>query len=431
MSSIPHSKIHIPILLSFHELELIINEQLGEQLYEDQSMDDGDNIMASAKKQGAIQIAIHHRQIRYSVPLALWIKRRIALSDIEAEGIVELQFSTDLTIKSDWNLEGKTRLEGYKWLQKPLMKLGALDMPVRMLADQLLSRRAERITAAIDQKLHENLKLREQVIKVWDKLAEPILVHKAFQLWLSLQPESISMAPLTSDGETIRSAINISTLASLVMSRHPQRKALPALPPFSETRFSEETSQLYLRIGLPYTDATALARQFLQGKTFEQAGHEVELRDVQIDGDGSKLMLQLQLSGDYDGELDLTAEPVFDKVLQQVSFEALDFSLNTDNLLHKGIGWLLKKSMMSKIQEKLIVPIEAPLKELHDTINEKLEQFEVAPEIFLKGRLHQLDVQRIYLRPNAIRLEVLATADIQLLVQGLSRTTFEAIKMKM
>ncbi|MEK7254359.1 MAG: DUF4403 family protein, partial [Bacteroidota bacterium] len=97
------SVIHIPIKIYKSELQQSINQQLGDVLYEDKNLSD-DGLMLKATRRENVTLEIDNQQIKYRVPLNLWVKKDLTLTDVEAEDSLALEFSTRYNIKPDWSL---------------------------------------------------------------------------------------------------------------------------------------------------------------------------------------------------------------------------------------------------------------------------------------------------------------------------------------
>ena len=105
------SYLNIPIKISLKSLEQSINNQLEGIIYEDKDMQDGDNMMVRAEKKEDIKLSVDSQSIKYKLPLGLWIKYDIGISNVEADGDIALDFKTSFKITEDWKVETITEVE--------------------------------------------------------------------------------------------------------------------------------------------------------------------------------------------------------------------------------------------------------------------------------------------------------------------------------
>src|SRR5690606_20227519 len=94
------SILNLPIKLSKTELEKTINHQLGETIYEDNDFSDG--LLIKATRQSDITLQIAEQKVSYKVPINLWVKKDVVITNVNAEGSLILEFETAYNIKPDW-----------------------------------------------------------------------------------------------------------------------------------------------------------------------------------------------------------------------------------------------------------------------------------------------------------------------------------------
>ena len=78
------SKLNIPLNIDRWELEQSINKKIVGALYEDYSYtdNDNDNLMVKVLKTQDIRIGFYGQQINYTVPLNIWLKKKVAFTEL-------------------------------------------------------------------------------------------------------------------------------------------------------------------------------------------------------------------------------------------------------------------------------------------------------------------------------------------------------------
>ena len=159
------SQVNIPLNIDRWELEQSINKKVTGILYEDYSYEDNnnDNLMVKAMKSSDIKIGFFGQQINYIVPLSIWVKKKIAFTELEGTGDIIIKFVTDFSVKDDWSLETKTHVESYQWTKTPMLKTMGVEVPVKYIADIVLDKSKGKLAAAIDEQVKKTLNLQKNI----------------------------------------------------------------------------------------------------------------------------------------------------------------------------------------------------------------------------------------------------------------------------
>ena len=414
------SSLNIPVKVSLKELENSINQQMNGIIYEDKDMKDGDNMMVRAEKREMIKLSVDSQMIKYTVPLGLWIKYDVGISNVEADGDIALDFKTSFRITEDWQVETLTELEDYEWLKRPRVKMGAFSLPVGSIANLILSRSRTQITESIDGMVADNFKLRELVDDAWKKMFEPFLVSEDYNTWLIVNPQRIAMTELLLTQDTISSTIVVESEPEVLLGVNaPQNKDVKILPPFKYSEKAAEDFEIYLRTAVTYTEAERLAKDQLVGETFSQGNRSVTIENLELYGNGENLVVNTQLTGSYNGNVYLTGKPFYNRRKNAIDIKDLKFTLETRNFLLKSAGWLLKSTIKKKIQENMDFLLDYNLTEMKEQFQEQLKEYKVTEGVILNGNLEELDIENAYLAPESMKVELILKGKINVLVKGL------------
>jgi len=180
-------------------------------------------------------------------------------------------------------------------------------MPVQGIANMVLKRTKEDVCSAIDEQIKSSVDLRSMVDSLWQSLYQPMLLSE-------------------------------------------------------EYRSAESGFQLLIRADIPFAEAEKMANENLQGYTYEEGRRKVTVDSIHMRGQGNKLVVELDLSGSYQGKMHLTGKPEISPDSTAISFEKLDYRLETRNLLHKSAGWLLKGPIKKQISKSIDYYMEYYLK---------------------------------------------------------------------
>jgi hypothetical protein len=414
------SSIHIPLRIDVLELERSINEQISGMIYEDNDPNDGDKLALKVEKKDSITLTVSNNDLLYRVPINLWFKYNAGITYVTGTAELAIQFRTSFDIHPDWSVSTVTQIEDHQWLRKPKLQVGAINIPVGFIGDIVLNRSRATITASIDKMAKEQLNLRAQVEEAWRRMFDPILVAPAYNTWLVVNPQLITMTPLQMNVREITAAIMIESKPRIKIGSKPAAMPPTPLPPFKYTDATAGDFVVFLNAEVPYEEAERLAKEQLLGESFSSGGRSVTVENIELYGKGNTLIVNTQLSGSYKGSIYLEGRPYFNWRKNSIDVSDLNFTLETQSFLHKSAAWLLKSNLKRRIQENLDFFLAHNLKELETELQGQLNHFQVSPNIFLQGKLSELQIQNAYLAPEAIRVHIGLRGNVMVHVHGLN-----------
>lgn len=414
------SVINIPVRIDLLELEKSLNQQLNGVLYEDNDMNDGDKMMLRAEKAEDFTLRLEGQTIKYRVPVKIWVRYNAGFTNVEADGEIALNLNTDFSIDKDWNMETTTNIETYDWLQQPKLRLGGIKLPVRFIADIILKQSKKVITESIDQQVKDNFDLRNMVEGVWKQMFDPVLVAPEYNTWLLVNPQKIGMTPLVTNENIISSIISVESKPRISLGERPEPMKVAKLPTFAYRDTTNSDFVIRIRTDVPYEEAERLAKQELLGQTFSEGKRSVTIEDVELYGQGNKLIVNTKLTGSYNGSIYLTGRPYYDAKKNVVDIKDLDFTLETRNFLHKSAGWLLKGTLRKQIESNMNFLLDYNLEELKKQLQAQLKNYPITNGIYLNGELDELVIQDAFLAAEAIRVDIALRGRINVQVNGLN-----------
>ncbi len=414
------SVINIPVDVSLRDMERSLNRQVKGVVYEDRDLHDGDNMRIRAEKRQDIRLGIDSQLIKYRVPLALWIQYDLGISKVEAEGELSIDFKTAFSITEDWNIKTATQVIRYDWLRKPRLKMGVVNLPIGFIAGLVIENSKSSLARSIDELVQEQFGFREMVNEAWVKMYEPVLVSEAYNTWLTVNPQGIGMTPLEMKGDRIRGIIFVETKPQVNIGRPPGNMRPLPLPGFRPRRDSGDDFTIYVNTVISYEEAERIAKEQLLGETFSQGKRSVRVEDIELYGQGNKIIVNTVMSGSYNGSIYLVGKPFYNARKNTIEIESLDYELSTRNFLLKSAGWLLKSTMKNKIEENMNFLLDYNLQEMKAQFEEQLEEYKITEDIILKGELKGLAIQNAYLSPESIVVSLALSGRLNVNVKGLN-----------
>lgn len=415
------SYLNIPISIDVHSLEQSIDQDMDGILYEDKDIND-DGTMMRLEKQGAIDIVADTSKLTYQLPLKVWIKYDAGITYVEGEGLIKLDFLTKYAISPNWELETVTSIEEYEWIEKPKLRLAGLNFSVGFLGDLIVRNSRTPITRTIDAMVKQNLNLSERIKETWSQLQEPILVAEEYSTWLTVNPTDIGMTPIETKNRKISSTILIESKPAISVGPRPSPGANAYyLPPFkySDEKIDEEFA-LLVSAEISYEEAERLAKEEAAGETYDYGKRSFTVEDINLYGQEDQLVVDVLLSGSYNGNVYLMGRPVYDDRDNAVVIKDLKYTLKTKNVLFKTAGWLLKGTFKNKIEETLNFYLDYNLEAAKKQLKEQLSSYNVTNGVLLNGDLNELTITDAVLTPRGMKVDVLLTGKLNVLINGLN-----------
>lgn len=423
------STVNIPLDIDIKDLEKSINSQLKGLIYEDNDLNDndGDNLMLKVWKKENIILNMDGSVLSYQVPLKLWIKTGfkvekfgVEVSDYrEVDGAITLDFKTALDIDKNWNLKTNTRVVKHTWTQKPVLKLGFVDLPIKYIADRLLASNKKLLSETIDETIKESFNLKEYIADAWKMMHEPMEMSEDYKLWVRLAPENITMTPLFTKGNIIKSTISVRTISEVFMGAKPPKGKVTPLPPFALNRNPADDFSINLITEIPFKEAERMAKEYLLGETFASGKRSVTINDLSLYGQDGLLVVNTTMTGSYNGSIYVTGKPVYNTEKEQIEMDELDFELKTKNFLIKSANWLFHKGILNKMKSAMEFPMKEYIVDMKKMAEDQLKNNEIAEGMFLNGEVQDITIDDIQLTPNAIRVILNTKGKINLKVKGM------------
>ncbi|MBK7939575.1 MAG: DUF4403 family protein [Lewinellaceae bacterium] len=164
------STIAIPVNICMADILTSLNGRLaGKALFEDYSYTDNgnDGLMLTIWKSQDLTMFLSGNTIKYRLPLKLWMKKNLLVTDAEADAELALNMKTTFSINEDWSLSTQTEVEYHEWLSKPRLKTGIGDISVETLANLALNRSKKNISQTLDRFVSQQLTLKPYLQDAW------------------------------------------------------------------------------------------------------------------------------------------------------------------------------------------------------------------------------------------------------------------------
>lgn len=413
------SRLTIPINISIQDLAYRVNTVMPQVLYEDLSFSDNNNdgLMLKAVKSQDVTLHFSGNLIKYRIPLKLWMKQNLYVTDAEGTGELALNLKTSFSINPDWTLSTKTEVEFHEWISKPVLKTGLGNIGVEGIANLVLNSSKKTLAKTLDRTVSQQINLRPFVEEAWMALQEPVLLSEEFQMWVKTTPVSIGITPITTDWNYLKAKVSVETLNDVTFGAKPAFRQNTSLPYLTIINEAPDDFQVRIATDVPFSEAERLAKITLQGQEFSSGKKKVKIEDLQLWGSGDKVVVNAQLSGSFKGNIYFIGRPQVNMVKNQVEISDLDYHVDTRNFLLKSASWLFQGLIRKKMADAMAFPLEENLTDLKKSIQETLNHYEIDSGVLLTGQLDQIFVENTQVTPQGILVNLFGQGRVQVEVK--------------
>lgn len=323
------------------------------------------------KRIGEAELRPDHKSIHVYLPLNIQLKRPAGLFTVEGSGSINLHLVVDYDINSDLQLKAKSDLVSHEWLEKPVLEIGALNIPVETLVNMVINHHESIITAKIDASLKKISDLHHLLSEGLDKARESINNQDLKGNTFDLNLASLSLVePKLQSGVVrlhgfINPSISINTRNKLVTDRIGFN--------WIDEDVLKEDSSMQLDVELPYDLLKEELIDALQG--MEVGGKNFDVRSVEIQG-GQKLRINLTIDDPIKAQIFVQGSPIYNEIEGVLIMNDIDVKVNPANFIYKLTAPLVNKFIENKMSE--FFPLEVNQK-LGEVVRSKIPNEVVIP----------------------------------------------------
>jgi hypothetical protein len=421
------SVINVPMEIRTAVVEKMLNTQLNDTLYKNDTMTINGikPVKIRVFKYDTIKLALNGDELEYKVPLKIWLQFQFTVGAMglshteyqEVEAAIALKFRSRLFIKNDWKVVTMTKSDGYEWLSDPVIKVHFITIPVKPIVDMVLSKQQESFGTLVDKAVADLVDAKKLLQPLWNKMQIPIKISDEPLIWLKLSPLGIYMTQLEGKEGVIRSSVGIRSIAETYFNEAPLSDTSAPLPEFIVPGKVDSGFVINLYCEINYDNASAMMREYLQGRSFSSGKHEIVILDVNVYGIDGYAVVQLDLTGSYIGKIYVIGKVVYDTAKSIISIEDLEFDVKTSNALHKSAEWLFHDIVLSKVKPFLKFPMKESLLQSQLMVQKMLCNHQIASNVMISGSIDSLAVGGVRFTENAIQAVVLSRGSLILKVQ--------------
>ena len=324
----------------------------------------------------------------------------------------DVRLGTTLYWRSDWRLG--SRGTSLVTTLDDRCQVTVLNVDATPLVKRILDAQSEDLRREIDSLLPTVLDLHGAADSLWQVAQQPMALDSASTIWLTLSPESVSLAPVIGSASAISTALVLGARPRVTVGPKPDVGSQP-LPSLTLARRSRGI-HVPVEIELPFSDLSQKVTTLLSGET---AGKGMRVGDVKIWGVGDTAVVKLELEGKVNGSLYLLGRVNYDSTSRAVLLSDLRYTLASHDVMSRikatvGAGRI--KSAIDAATGKGHLAVGEQLDSLKSRLTQELNR-ELAPGVRLAGSVNDVRFSRMFTTQTAFVLRVVLDGEAVILVQ--------------
>lgn len=419
------SAIAMPITIQIKDIENQTNKLLKGLIYEDNNITD-DNYTVKVWKKVPITLINNGGKIETVLPLKALVKYRIGTNKlgIDIYNTKEINLDGKVTLSSEvalnnWKLQTKTELQSLDWIQSPTMLVAGKNVPITYFINPAIKLFKTKIERNIDEAIKKSMDFKSNVLDALETICIPKQINEEFNTWLQIAPIVLQSTAATLRNQSIEMTMGLKCNIETIVGAQPVSKfdrSKILLSPVSKINNEVEANIVAVS---KYADASQVINNNFRNQTFGDGGKKVTVKNVEIWHKDAKLVVALELNGSLNGTIYLVGLPTYNPQTKEITFEKLEYTLDTKNKLIKTASWLASGTILKKLQQNCKYSIKSNLEDAKKGLLQYLSNYAPMPGVFVNGTINDIDFQKIQLTNAAMVAFLKVTGNMNVTVDGM------------
>ena len=406
------STLSITVEASERDLSNNLNRIIPKELYKGSTTTRG--LTAVILRNGLISVSAADNYLYLTIPVSI----SLSYGMFEIPAITnKLKFRLNAKVTPDWKVNAEVYYLGLNDLLAENVGIGPISIKPRSIVDGATKPVQRILSDLISKKFNEQFPLKTQVAKIWASAQKPIQIDKGYNAWLQITPQDLLIYPFYAQHGIAKLNIGLKSFAELVVGPEPPARTPVPLPDLKLASGADKTFRVALNTDLFYKDLLNIALPLLLNKELGSDGKSIILKDLNLYGNGDRLIIKVEATGSLDGLFYLDCRPVFNPQTNVFSVEDVDFDMQSKSLLLNTADWFLHGTIRNKIQEKLNMDLTQRLTQVREMAGKALARFKLADNVFLTGNVKTIKLSDVMVQKEKISIQVNAEGETAIVFQ--------------
>lgn len=360
------------------------------------------DIKMTLSKPKPANVEIEGKSVLVVVPVGVNVTKNTFLANLNAKGVLEMSFITDIEIDSLWNVKTKTSLSHHRWVEKPKLSVGGLSIPIETISDGVIKKSKPMIEQSIDDSVNENFTLKTKMNETMTIFAQAFKVSPDINGWLTIKPELFQINKVINNKFSALGKINIKGLSQFTSYKPEVKPKSPKLPPVYWNENIPDSSVFRIVADIKTADINPMIKANLDGKTFKEGNKSITLSNIVTNCDYEYMRVVTDVAGSVNGMLIIKGKPKYNAAKNEFSIENIDIQLKTKNVIHKAAAWIAEGKIRSEMEKQLKFSINDFLVQAQKNIDDQLKTMNTKYDLEMRIGIGSADVESFELKPGQI-----------------------------
>lgn len=404
------STFNITVEVTEHDLASNLNRIIPKELYQGSATVSG--LTTSILRNGPIVVSAADNYLYVTLPVTI----SLHFGTFESPKIAnKLKFRMNAGISPDWKIKADVFYLGLSELLADRVGIGPVSIKPRNVVDGIIQPVQRILSDLVSQKLNEQYPLKAQITAVWNSAYKPILLDKTSSAWLRLTPRDVLMYPFYAQKGLAKINLGLTSFAELVVGPEPHEGTPLPLPALKLAQGADRTFHVILNTELFYKDVRSIALPLLLNRELGSDGKSIILKDLELYGNGDRLVIKVEATGSLEGLFFLHGRPVFNSQTNLFSVEDVDFEMETRDLLLQSADWFLHSTIRSSIQEKLNIDLTQRLTQVREMAGKAMERYKLGENLYLTGTVRTIQLSDVLVQQDRLLIQANAEGETTIL----------------
>ncbi|MBU8882697.1 DUF4403 family protein [Kaistella sp. DKR-2] len=422
------SSVTMPVKIPLSEIGNVINNSVKNLIFEDNSYTDNNNDQFKVKvwKTRPIRLVGGTKQnLLIEVPLKIWAEKGLGTLGVYTYQNTTFEtvmyFNMQVNFNNNWTVLTKTSPMGFKWVTKPVLDFGKIQIPITSFVEESLRKQQADFCRTIDEMMLSQLNFQQYAVMAWNQFSQPFNISEDYNTWLKITPVSVNVSSLVFYGNQIEANIGIDAFSeTFTGQKPPSNPVVKTIADFNSVQTLPQKFLLQTTANIPFTEATKIAENMFLGKEFDfrEGKSKVKIVSVKVYGQEERIMIEATTEGTVEGVSYISGIPVYDEIRRKIVLTDTKYKLKTRNILQKTATLLFQGKIVKMIEDEYGIPTA----ELEDSSRKSIEETfnkEYYKGLKMQGKVYKLKPSKILLNPSGITAVIDTEAQLKLQVQGM------------
>ncbi len=384
---LPLSNLNLNVKVSRDELNETLNYLVNNLFNDGFTMEDDYKI--HTRISGPVDMQALKNTIITTIPLQLEIIPGGFFGGTKINGTISLQLNTQIEIFQNQFLS-KTDLSSYKWVDKPVIKVLGLNIPIEPIANYVIKRYKTNLCETIDESIQSNFNIESARNSISHFFRNPLYISDDQQIQVFANPIELALGPMSMTARELIIPVLFYFESVITQSTD--------IPTKSNTQFSirpffDTTSEFYIQAKLPMGYLEQMLKIQTEQQEFGSGMSQVRVNKINLLGFYKTMVIPMELTGSYRGKMELSFDPVYDKEDKIIKLQHFKLKIVSGPKMKKIIFSLVKGIAEQKLKNEIERQINLTVKDYETNLNQLLSGTEVQKGIFINGQVFQYEIK--------------------------------------